>query len=132
MATRASDAESKTLAAVIQLTCTSDKAANLKRATTLIEEAAKRGASVAFLPEAFDYIGENRQQVIELAEPLDAGGGTLDAYRRLAEKHKIALSLGGMHEAATGSEDKIRNTHILLGTSYLYRQKRKYCSILGL
>jgi predicted amidohydrolase len=100
------------LAAVIQLTCTADKAANYSRASSLVSEAASRGAEVAFLPEAFDFIGENRQQVRELSEPLD--GPTVTAYRDLAKFHGISLSLGGLHESCGDSEEKIRNTHLLI------------------
>ena len=79
MSTMAAATENKILAAVIQMTSTADKEANLARATWHVRKAASMGAKVAFLPEGFDFIGDTKNAARELAEPV--GGPTVDAYR---------------------------------------------------
>ena len=79
MSTMAAATDNKILAAVVQLTCTADKEANLARATSHVRRAASMGARVAFLPEGFDFIGDTKNATKELAEPI--GGPTVDAYR---------------------------------------------------
>ena len=114
----AQDNERKILAAVIQLTSTADKEANLSRASSHVKRAASMGAKLAFLPEGFDFIGDTKNAARELAEPIE--GPTVTAYRKLAREHGIALSLGGLHEAILPGEDdggKIRNTHVLIDGS---------------
>ena len=60
----------------------------------------EHGASIVFLPEAFDFIGESGAQTKELAEPLD--GPTISKYQQLAKELDLEVSLGGFHEATTG------------------------------
>ncbi|KAF0303271.1 Nitrilase and fragile histidine triad fusion protein NitFhit [Amphibalanus amphitrite] len=96
--------------AALQVTCTDDKAANLALCSSLVEEAAAGGARVVFLPEACDYIAASRQQVVALAEPRD--GPTVTAYRALAARLGVWLSVGGLHEATEKS--RVRNTHLLV------------------
>ena len=96
--------------AALQVTCTDDKAANLALCSSLVEEAASGGARVIFLPEAFDYIAGSRQQTLSLAEPRD--GPTVAAYRALAARLGVWLSLGGLHEATESS--RVRNSHLLV------------------
>jgi len=103
---------SSALAAVIQLRCTDDKEDNFKRAAEWIREARRRGARLAFLPEALDYVGQSAEQTLALAEKED--GPTLERYRRLAREEGLALSLGGLHILAKGGT-RVRNTHLLLG-----------------
>ena len=103
-------ADNKILAAVIQMTSTADKEANLSRASSHVERAASMGAKLAFLPEGFDFIGDTKNAARELAEPIE--GPTINAYREMAREHGIALSLGGLHEAISG-EDKIRGPNSL-------------------
>ena len=107
--------ERKILAAVIQMTSTADKEANLSRASSHVKRAASMGAKLAFLPEGFDFIGDTKNAARELAEPIE--GPTVTAYRELAREHGIALSLGGLHEAIPGEGGKIRNTHVLIDGS---------------
>jgi hypothetical protein len=59
------------------------------------EAAKERGASMAFLPEGFDYIAESKDDSLSMAETLD--GETISAYRQIARINGIALSLGGFH-----------------------------------
>lgn len=50
---------------------------------------------MVFLPEAFDFIGENKEETFHLAEPLD--GPLVNSLKDLAKTNNIWLSLGGMH-----------------------------------
>ena len=87
------------IAAVIQLTCTSDKASNFNRAKCLITQAViDHKAAVVFLPEAFDFIGESTAQTLELAEPID--GPLISQYKDLSRSLQVSLSLGGFHETS--------------------------------
>lgn len=70
------------LAAVCQLTVTSDKEANFSACERLVEEAKERGACMVFLPENFDYIGSSPEETLSLCESLT--GETVSRYTRLA------------------------------------------------
>ena len=97
--------------AALQVTCTEDKAANLSLCSSLVEEAAGGGARVVFLPEACDYVAASRQRSMALAERRD--GATVSAYRALAARLGVWLSIGGVHEA-TEQGGRLRNTHLLV------------------
>ena len=49
-----------------------------------------------FLPEGFDYIAENKEQSLALAESLD--GPRVQRMCQLAQECDVWLSLGGCHE----------------------------------
>jgi hypothetical protein len=49
------------------------------------------------LPEACDYLAENKTDAISMSEPLN--GCTIQRYQELAKKENIWLSLGGVHES---------------------------------
>lgn len=98
------------LIAVCQMTAKSDKAVNFAVCESLVKKAASAGAKMVFLPEACDYMGENKQQTLELAEPLD--GPLVSQYQDLAKTYQVWLSLGGIHEQT--SEDRLHNTHIVI------------------
>ncbi|XP_039287303.1 deaminated glutathione amidase [Nilaparvata lugens] len=82
--------------AVCQFTAKNDKEQNFKVCKYLIEKASKDGAKMIFLPEACDYIGESKEEVSNLSEPLD--GPLMCRYKELAKTAKVWLSLGGIHE----------------------------------
>nr|XP_061806780.1 deaminated glutathione amidase-like [Nerophis lumbriciformis] len=102
------------LAALCQLCVTADKQANLCTARGLLEEAKRRGALVAFLPEAFDYIGSSREETLALSETLT--GDTVTQYAEMARKLDIWLSLGGFHERGPEweAQRRIYNCHIIM------------------
>nr|XP_057924366.1 deaminated glutathione amidase isoform X2 [Doryrhamphus excisus] len=102
------------LAAVCQMNATPDKQANLCAAKELLEEAAQRGASMAFLPEAFDYIGSSHEETLALSESLE--GNTMMQYSQMARKLGIWLSLGGFHERgpAWETEKRIYNSNVVM------------------
>ncbi|KAL2079216.1 hypothetical protein ACEWY4_024960 [Coilia grayii] len=102
------------VAAVCQMTCTADKAANFAVGARLVEEAGAAGASMVFLPEGFDYIGSSLKQTLELSETLS--GETITRYSELARKLGIWLSLGGFHEQGENWEttQRIYNSHVII------------------
>ena len=67
--------------AVLQLTCTSDKLRNREKCHELLCKAKNFGAQAAFLPEAFDFIGESAKQTAELAEELNEESGTVAYFK---------------------------------------------------
>ncbi|XP_051924960.1 deaminated glutathione amidase [Hippocampus zosterae] len=101
-------------AALCQLSVTADKQANLCAAQDLLEEAKQRGACMAFLPEAFDYIGSGREETLELSETL--AGHTITRYTQMARKLDMWLSLGGFHERGADweAEQRIYNCHVVI------------------
>ena len=80
-----------------QLRATSDHDSNLAAAATLCADAARAGACLLCLPEAFSFIGSAAAETVAQATALD--GPRLEKYRELARAHGLWLSLGGFHEA---------------------------------
>lgn len=111
LATRTPSRGMAAIAAVAQMTVTSDLAANIKQANSLVEKARAEGASMVFLPEAADFIGESREQTSQLSQPV--AGSTVTAFRDMAQKHGLWLSLGGIHIREKDGE-KTSNTHLLV------------------
>ncbi|XP_063042504.1 deaminated glutathione amidase [Engraulis encrasicolus] len=111
---RMSSTSTHPVAALCQMTCTADKAANLALGSRLVEEAGAAGASMVFLPEGFDYIGSSVKQTLELSETL--AGETVTRYSELARKLGVWLSLGGFHEQGESwaSTQRIYNSHIII------------------
>lgn len=101
-------------AAVCQMTVTSDVKANLEQATGLVETAANKGAAMVFLPECFDFIGENSKQTNDLSQSIQ--GETISYFKNLAIDNKVYLSLGGFHNKKTDTDAKISNTHVIIGS----------------
>jgi predicted amidohydrolase len=97
------------LAAVIQMTSTSNKAANLEKAERMIRLAAARGARLVGLPETFNWRGKRTEEA-QAAEGLD--GSTLGAMARLARELEIHLLAGSITEHAPG-ENRRYNTSVL-------------------
>ena len=60
------------VAAVVQMNATPDVAANLAAVDRLTADAAARGAALIALPEAFAFIGPNREKH-DIVEPLPEG-----------------------------------------------------------
>jgi predicted amidohydrolase len=59
--------------AAVQMTSGPEVADNLRAAGTLLEEAARRGARVALLPENFSFMGRRDADKRAIAEPLGRG-----------------------------------------------------------
>lgn len=87
--------------AAVQLSSQGDVGENLSRASALVDEAARRGATHVLLPENFAYLGdeEGRRAV---AEDLGQADGPI--ARRLAEAarvHGVHVLAGGMPERSS-------------------------------
>jgi predicted amidohydrolase len=99
------------LAAVIQMTSTSDVERNLDEAGALIERAAGYGARLVATPENTNFLGPAAEKV-ERAEPLD--GPTCRRFADLARRHGIHLLLGSFNERSE-RPGKCHNTSVLFG-----------------
>lgn len=102
------------LVAVCQMTSTNDKEKNLQTVRELSEKAKRRAASIAFFPEACDYLADSKKDTIAMAQTLN--GSTVTSYKEIAKINKIWLSLGGIHEALDNNREHISNTHILINS----------------
>jgi predicted amidohydrolase len=100
-------------AAVCQMRSTSETAANLAQAESLIREAAVAGASFVATPENTNFLGPHTEKV-RLAEPL--GGPTCDFFSRLASDLSIFLLLGSFNERSAIRE-RCFNTSVLFDPS---------------
>jgi predicted amidohydrolase len=99
------------VAAVVQLTSTSDEAANWDAARGLIERAAALGARLVATPENTNYLGPHEEKV-RRAEPLD--GPTVGRFADLARRLAIHLLLGSFNERSD-EPSRCYNTSVLLG-----------------
>jgi len=105
----------KPLVGLCQMNVTNDKTANFDQGKQLILECKRRGACMAFLPEACDYIASNRNESISLAEPMDMERGICSRYQNLARSEGMWLSLGGLHRKCEGDHpDKFRISHVII------------------
>ncbi len=90
--------------AVANMRSRNDAAANLAACADLVVAAAARGVGLLCLPECFAFMGTSgTTETAEFAQHLDAKGGVIRAYRRLARDHGMWLSLGGFHELCDAS-----------------------------
>jgi predicted amidohydrolase len=99
------------LAAVCQMTSTSDADANWRQAEELIRAAAKAGAAFVGTPENATFLGPHAAKV-RGAEPLD--GATCSRFAALAGELGIELLLGSFNERGRDSA-RCRNTSVLFG-----------------
>ncbi|KAG2468895.1 deaminated glutathione amidase [Polypterus senegalus] len=104
------------IAAVCQVTSTADKNVNFSLCQQLVQQAQKDGACMVFLPEAFDYIGTNREETLQLSETLE--GDTIQRYSQMARDLGIWVSLGGFHERghAWETDRRIYNSHVIISS----------------
>ena len=98
-----------TVAAVVQMTSTSDTEANWHQVEALVSRAASLGAHFVATPENTNFLGPHEEKV-RRAEPLD--GKTCERFSRLAKLQGVQLLLGSFNE--TSSEpDRCYNTSVL-------------------
>jgi predicted amidohydrolase len=102
---------SRHVAAVVQLTSTSDVDRNLTMAEELIHRAARLGAEIVATPENTTFLGPHADKV-RLAETLDGPACTL--FSRLASELGIHLLLGSFNERAE-VPGRCHNTSVLFG-----------------
>jgi predicted amidohydrolase len=101
----------RSLAAVVQMTSTTDVERNLAAAEALVERAAGRGAAFVGLPENFAFLRSEGQPPLE-AQDLD--GPWVRRMAGLARRLKVMLLLGSLPERVPG-DARVRNTSVLLG-----------------
>lgn len=93
-----------TRVAAVQLCATPDVSRNLDNAARLTREARARGAATVMLPEAFAFLGPEKQKEAVLEALLGSGNDTpgpiLAACQALAKETGVHLILGGFHEAS--------------------------------
>ncbi|MCB1007998.1 MAG: carbon-nitrogen hydrolase family protein [Acidobacteria bacterium] len=99
------------LAAVVQLTSTSDAEASLERAEELVRRAAARGAALVATPENTNFLGPHPEKV-RRAETLE--GATCSRFSSLARELGIHLLLGSFNEASSDAR-RCYNTSVLFG-----------------
>lgn len=87
----------KTRIGIIQLCATNDVVRNLEVTKQLSEKTIEAGADVVFLPEAFAYIGSDRERQPHL-ETLDNGGPIFRVCQDLARTHNVHVIAGGYPE----------------------------------
>jgi predicted amidohydrolase len=97
------------LAAVVQLTTTTDSKASVDAAGELVAQAAKSGASLVALPENVSFMGPEEEK-LRLAEPID--GPTFSALGAWAKAHRVWL-LGGTLPERGPTPERAYNTSTL-------------------
>ncbi|XP_078345728.1 deaminated glutathione amidase-like [Oculina patagonica] len=103
------------LVAVCQMNSTNDVDRNLGICKDLVKKAKSRGAKVVFLPECFDYVGENHEQTLSMAASLESP--RMKGLCELAKELGVWLSLGGYHEKGPPDDNRIHNSHVLVDDS---------------
>lgn len=88
-----------TTIAIAQLCADNDVLKNLSVCKDLVARASEQGAEVVFLPEAFAYIGSDREMKSHL-ETLEDPGPILTCCLDLAQTHEVHLVAGGFPELA--------------------------------
>lgn len=99
------------LIAAVQMNSGPDKARNLATAERLIEEAARRGASLVGLPENFSWMGPEEERPSAI-ESLD--GPALQRMAEVAKRLKITLLAGSIPEGGAPG-GRVFNTSVLFG-----------------
>jgi predicted amidohydrolase len=111
-----SAAPDRIVAAVVQMTSTTDVERNLAKAEDLVTRAAARGARFVGLPENFAFL---RCEGAPVPDPQPLDGPWVKRMAALARRLEITLLLGSLPEKiASGGPDpepRVRNTSVLLG-----------------
>ena len=84
---------------IVQMCANADVERNLRTTADLVAGAAADGAAAVFLPEAFAYIGSERDRRPWL-EALPRGGTILESCRAMAIDNGVHLVAGGFPELA--------------------------------
>ncbi len=86
--------------AAIQLSSQGDVGANLERVASLVAEAARRGATLAVLPENFAYMGdeEGKRAIAEDLDGEPAAGPIARALVEAARASGVTVVAGGFPE----------------------------------
>jgi N-carbamoylputrescine amidase len=88
---------------LLQVRCSPDPAANLKKALSFAERAAREGAQIICTPELFrsQYFCQSEDyENFQLAEPIP--GPTTDAFQKIAKRHRVVLVVSIFEKRAPG------------------------------
>jgi N-carbamoylputrescine amidase len=104
--------------AVVRVACVQmeprvgEKARNVERSLTFIDEAAGQEARLVVLPELANsgYVFESREEAFELAEPISSGP-TVEAWAAAARDHRLYLAAGMCERAGA----QLFNSAVLIG-----------------
>lgn len=94
---------------VCQMDSKDDKATNVDRALTFVDEAADAGADLVTFPEMFTFMGADEAKT-EAAEPIP--GPLTDRLAARADARDIHIHAGSMYETAADPE-KVHNTTVV-------------------
>lgn len=95
---------------VVQMNTRSDKQENLDKAKKLILQAVEERAELVSLPEYFNFLGEEEDEISN-AEEI-ANGETVRFLSKIAQEHKIYIHVGSLLEKHT--EKKSKNTSLMI------------------
>lgn len=105
--------------ALAQLDCGPDKAANVDKALSYIEQAANRGADLVALPENFHLRAGNHQREQKIQAAEDRDGALIQQLRLAAAQNSIHVLAGSFGERHDG--ERIFNTSLLIDTAGVVR-----------
>lgn len=110
---RCAEDEKMTLVAAIQMTSGPDVAENIKVARRLLTEAQARGATLALLPENFNFIGQRDVDKKAIAERY-GHGVTQDAMAAMAQKLGLWIIAGTQPLKSDNASNEARVTNSTL------------------
>ena len=87
--------------AATQFSCTWDRSANIKKAKTMVREAASRGANLVLLPELFEtpyFCQDQSAEHFALAQPFE-GNPLIGEFATLAKELRVVLPLSFFERA---------------------------------
>lgn len=100
-------------AALIQLNCSDDPAANLAVTTRLVSDAADAGADFVLTPEVTNCVSSSRERQKEVLHP-EATDPTLRALRMLAGESGIWLLIGSLALETDDADGRFANRSFLI------------------
>jgi len=112
----------RVLAAVVQMASGSDRAANVARASSLVRDAAGRGARLVVLPEVFAWRGTAVDDPAA-AEPIP--GPTSEAMTALARELGVFLCMGSLLETVPGDTRRYNTSCIVDPAGTIVARYRK-------
>ena len=101
----------KIIVAAVQMTSTSNREANLRKAEELLNRGVDEGARVLSLPENFSFMGEDEEGKLDLAETSEGGPAT-DFLKGFARLNKVWIVGGSVPVKA--EEGKVFNRSLLI------------------
>lgn len=121
-------------AAAIQLSSTTDKSENLKKALDFVRRAIDRRARLIALPEVFIFRGRVRSRADVRAVAETIPGESLRPLMALARKYKVFILAGSIYEKAAG-KGKAYNTSVFIddrgAIKARYRKIHLFEAVLG-